>query len=185
MRTPVSIQGLFIDSSESPAQGQITARPSQAVSAGARLYSADPARGIINVSGQLCDQGLQAFNLWATDDSVSPSEPPLDYTFSLRISGQALQEFRAYVPGSSTAPETNGSTTSGSAIIHLSDLLASSSMVGGSISGANIPNGATVTDYDDIANTLTLSLPATATGSGLAFVVPGAILLASLMEDAV
>jgi|GEM_PF-2676822 len=67
---------------------------------------------------------------------------------------------------------TNGSTVSGSAFVSCASPLTAGLVVGAPISGPNIPVGATIAQAPS-GNSFQISPPATATGSGLTFVVGG------------
>jgi hypothetical protein len=186
-RTLVSVQGTILAPDGSPARGTLCATPDWPLDVGSGLFPASPVCGLLDAAGMIRANSYHALALYATDESgddeAGTTQVGAVYRWLLQIDGQTVTEFGAPLPVASTATETNGSTN-GTNLVTLSTLLASAAMVGHSITGTNISGGTTVTAYDDKANTLTLSAVATGTGSGLSFVVGGAVELEALQMAA-
>ncbi len=189
MRTSIAVQGLFLGGDGSPSSGTFSATPNSTVTNGETEYPATPVVGELNPAGQIVAQSQEAFVIDATDDEGTEPEGS-SYTFILELDGTSLREFSAAVPAASTAAESNGSTVKDSPVVTLSDLVGAHSMVGQMITGTNIPEDTTVLSVNYVAgpigatNELTLSNPASATASGCAFVVGGAVDFAALAANA-
>ena len=182
MRTPISIQGVFTDADGSPATGTICATPTAPTINGSGYYPAEPICGVFDTSGRIVSQAMLALQLLASDDTGNV--PNTVYTFALKLDGQDLVEFNAFVPLASTATDTAVVTVLNSNLVTLSNLKASLAMVGHPITGTNWVGGTTVTAFNAITNVLTLSNPATSTGICSA-VVGGAVSITSLIANQV
>jgi hypothetical protein len=109
-------------------------------------------------------QTADYFLIGSRDESIKAVRVQADYAFSVESAPVGWSE-------------TNGSTTSGSAVVQLSSVTAVDSMLGAFISGAGIPFGAYIIAVDTANNRVTLSVNATATGSALTITIPKARLL--------
>ncbi len=118
------------------------------------------------------------------DPGTIPAAPGnTQWRVDIRILGAQVETYNVTVPPIQV--ETNGSSTAGSETVVLSSLTAALFMVGQSISGSNIPVGATITAVNVSANSVTISAPASGTGTGLTLTIGATIDLGALLPTAV
>lgn len=181
--TRIAVQGTLTNPDGSAASGQFVATPAASLINGQDVASPGPQAGVIDPSGRIVAQSLEALVINATDDDgTSPTGTA--YTFSIKIDGAGIVEFTAAVPNDSIATETMGITSDGVNVVMLTTLVAWPSMIDRPISGTNIPAAATVTDVDTLTNTVTISADATATTIGCTFEIGGAVDLTTLIDNA-
>lgn len=177
MRTPISVQMLATDESDVPATGTVCVRTLEAEFSPV-VFTSNPSCGVIDVLGRLVSQNYSALFVNASDDAGFDTL----YTFTIAFDGQEQIEFQCKVPGDSTATEAAAQTTNGSPTVTLMSLIAANAMLGQPIVGGNWPDDTTVIGVSVIANTVTLSANATATGICIA-TVGGAVMMETLQEN--
>jgi hypothetical protein len=183
-RTLISIQMQTQNADGFPAKGTVSIRPTNPAYA-ITVYSAGPESGVLDTFGRLTAQSTAAIAVFASDDTNPSTGNPFDtiYNVVLSLYGQEQQSFNCYVPGDSTATELAAQSTEGLSSVTLTSLIASNAMLGQAIVGDNWPDDTVVTSVSTFANTVTLSNPATVTGTCEA-VVGGAVLMETLEANA-
>lgn len=180
-QTPVSIQGAWVNPDGAMPAGTVQFTPSAPTVNGTQEVSGSPVSGQL-VNGALLAQTGYDLQIFANDDEATIPAGTF-YTVSVRISGAPIVEFEVVVSESSTAVDAGAQITSGSESVTLVDLIASTAMVGQSISGSGIPGGATVTAVTPGSQVITISVPATGNGTTSA-TIGGVITFAQLQADA-
>jgi hypothetical protein len=157
----VAIGGRLARADGTPQSGTITAKANeQVVLAGGALTTADPIVGALDARGRITGQAQRALEVTANDAS---GESPIGsfYTFTLQTVG-GFAEFRAVVSITATATDPNATAdAAGLSVLTLGDLVAAASMVGQPVTGSGVAPSTTVSGFDPVANTLTLSAPTT------------------------
>ena len=181
MRTPISIQSLLLSGDGTPATGTICLTPTTSAVNSDQLYGAEPICGLFDTKGRVVAQNYEALEVWASDDDGI--DPVVAYVVSVRIDGQSLLEFTCTIPAASTAFDAGAVTADGTTTVNLSELVVSPSMVGQPITGGNIPISTTVVSVDVGQNALTMSNPATMSGTTIV-AIGGAAALTGLLAAA-
>ena len=193
--TQVAIEGQFLGADGSPASGTICVTPNSALINSDAVVSeqgTQPICGVLDSQGRIVAQNGQALVVAATDD-VGTWPIGSAYTFTLTLDGQSIIEFESPVPhvvttfDSPVPPQVNDLTataTLGSPILQLRSSIAASSMIGQTITSSEFTGTPTVLSINAIANTITLSASANASGVSTTLFSNGAIQFASLQANA-
>jgi hypothetical protein len=116
------------------------------------------------------------------DPGTVPAAPQnAQWRIDMRILGASVQSYAVTVPP--VQDEANGSVLGDGLTVQLSSLTAAAYMVGQSVTGTGIAEGAVVTSINVTSNTVTLSAASTP-GTGLALVLGATIDLGALLPTA-
>ena len=193
--TPIAIEGRFTKPDGSASVGTISARLSSELrsTVDESILDAGVVTGSLDGAGRIVGSNGLALVLYATDD-VTTEPVGAYYTFTLTLESSDVDEFNSPVPHSPSTwgaaisalcVDSAATTVLGSAVVTLTNLVVASSMIGASVTGTNVPLGATVLSIDALANTLTLSANATATGVDSTLTIhAGCVSLVSLIGNA-
>lgn len=188
--TLIAIEGQFTNADGSPAIGMICVTPGSEMENDGAWQMEMPVMGALDSMGRIVAAAGGALIVKATDD---PATTPIGayYTFSVRVSGQGLIEFSTGVPSGANDAFTTGAVDQGavaveeSPIVTLSTLIAAASMIGAVVTSTKFEGSPTILSVDDIANTVTLSENATASGTDDEFTIAsGAVMFSELYENA-
>ena len=103
MFTAVTITGTFENADDSPCSGKVFATPNVAMSNDGAEQSTFPICGVLDDTGSLVTRSGDPFVLNSTNDADTLPQEAF-YTFTLKIDGQDIMEFDAFVP--TTTPQT-------------------------------------------------------------------------------
>lgn len=101
--TPITITGQWLSGDGTPSSGKVWAIPSAPMSNGAEMQSSNPIVGVLDDTGSLVDMLGDPFVLNSTEDEGTMPVSCF-YTFALKIDGQDVIQFNAFVP--TTTPTT-------------------------------------------------------------------------------
>jgi len=181
--TPISLQATRANPDGSPASGTISFTLNAEMLNGTESIQPAPISGVLNPSGQLVQQNGQPVVLLANDDSgTTPADPSAAYVVQENINGSSVVEYSIIISHDDTIIDTDAIFTAASAVVKLSNVLASSAMVGQTlVASTNFPSGVGIIAYDPTQNTLTLASDATSTVTESA-TISGAVDLSTLAQ---
>ncbi len=178
--TPITVLADRVSPDGTPAVGTITFTLNAPMTNGVEVAEPTPILGR-EASGALTTFANEPLVLLAVDDlGTTPTDPAADYLVTESFDG-ATASYSVIISHTATVAETAGSTTNGSAIVGLANVVPTATMVGRLITGTNIPALATVLSVDVAGMTLEMSAPATATATRTcAFAIGGVVDLSTL-----
>ena len=181
--TPISLQATRANPDGSPASGTISFTLNAEMLNGTESIQPAPISGVLNPSGQLVQQNGQAIILLANDDEgTTPADPSAAYVVQENITGSSVVEYSIIILHDSTITDEAVIFTATKDTVTLSNVLASSAMVGQTlVASTNFPSGVGITAYDPTQNTLTLASNATSTVTESA-TISGAVDLSTLAQ---
>jgi hypothetical protein len=182
------IVGILNNADGTPADGRVIFTPSEGVTYGNVVIPRTGIVGVLDSQGRLVTQALEGFSILPTDvglDEGDSDEGPVTsdafYVVTLDLVGQRIQEFRARVPTTTTATDSQAlAASAGLSLLSLGEFVACQAMVGATVTGTGIAGSTTVESFDHVANTLTLS--ALTTGAVDGVTLTGCIDLPTLMD---
>lgn len=98
--TPVTITGRWEGADGNPASGRVWAIPSAMMVNAGLEQSVNPVVGVLDDTGSLVTILGDPFILNSTEDEGTTPESVF-YTFAIKIDGQDMEQFNAFVPTSS------------------------------------------------------------------------------------
>jgi hypothetical protein len=180
--TSIAIEGLFLDADDSPSSGTICLTPNSSFWNGDETVPMAPICGLLDPSGRIINQAQRALAVAATTDTLT-YPAGVSYTITVKLDGQPMFEFSVpicHLGGACYPPFPNGkpvdvaaTVSSTSPVAQLVNLVASTTMVGATVTGNQISGGTTILSVDEDANTVTMSADALGTGVDGAFEISG------------
>jgi hypothetical protein len=125
---------------------------------GTESIQPNPISGVLNPSGQLVQQSGQPIILLANDDvGTTPASPSAAYVVQENINGSSVVEYSIIISVQDDPFLTDLAAvfTNGSAVVQLTNVLASGAFVNLSSTEASVTSE--IVAFDPVANTVTLS----------------------------
>ena len=185
--TPIAIEGQFINADGSYASGTVCVTPNSTLLNAGESQSAQPICGVLDGLGRITSQGGEALIVNATDDAGT-SPIGSSCTFLINLDGQSAYQFESPVPSgaNSALPAVvtdSVSLTATSNQIVLNELIASTTMIGKTLTGAGITGTATITAINQLTNTLTINVNATTTETSTITIAGAAVSINTLKAN--